>query len=300
MPTDLVGQQYATAEAELTSDGFTNITKATTPSTKPVNQVLSTTPIGGTAMKPDAKLVVTVSPGPPQVGVPNEQGQLQATALADLKAKGFQYKVVPQPSNTVATNTVISQNPQAGSTATQGSTVTLNVSTGPQMVAVPKVAATDPVSAADALFAAQLVPKEQSEASTSVPIGQVIGTSPSAGTSVKLGSTVLVFVSTGPNQETVPNINGETLQQAEAQLSVLGLKYTVNMQAVSTPAQNNTVITSSPIQGSTAAQGSTVVLVVGQYTAPTTTSTTTQTTTSTTTSTPTSSTTSSTTTTSAP
>ncbi|HWG73448.1 MAG TPA: Stk1 family PASTA domain-containing Ser/Thr kinase [Acidimicrobiales bacterium] len=273
VPTNLVGQPYNSARAELTRDGFTDVAKATRSSTQPVDQVLASTPTGGSQMKANGLLTLDVSGGPAQVGVPNEQGQPQAAAVADLTSKGFQDTVSTQPSPTVGQGIVISQTPPGGATAAQGSTVNLVVSSGPATVAVPSVANDDPTTADNALHAAGLNPTQKNQASSRVKGGLVIGTNPPAGTQVTPGSAVTVYVSTGPAQVTVPNVDGQTLQQAQAMLSAAGLTPSVTEQPVTDPSQNNQVLSSNPAQGTTVNQGSTVTLVVGQYTAPSTTTT---------------------------
>ena len=268
VPTNLVGQPYSTADAELTKDGFTDVAKAITPSTNPLNQVLRSAPSGGSRIKSDALLTLTVSGGPVQVGVPDETGQPQAVAIANLTAKGFMNTVTDQPSPTVAKGDVMSQSPAGGATAAQGSTVNLVVSSGPATVTVPSVANDNPTTADNALHAAGLNPTQKNQASTTVTAGAVIGTSPAAGTQVAPGSTVVVYVSTGPGQVTVPNVNGQPLQQAQSELGAAGLTSTVTMQPVTSAAQDNTVLSSTPTQGSTVNEGSSVALVVGSYTAP--------------------------------
>ena len=280
VPTNLVGQPYNSAHSELTRDGFTDVVKATKSSTSPVDQVLASTPTGGSRMKANALLTLDVSSGPAQVGVPNEQGQPQAAAVSDLTSKGFQSTVTTKPS-TVAQGTVINQTPPGGATAAQGSTVALVVSSGPATVAVPSVANDDPTTADNALHAAGLNPTQKNQASTGVKAGLVIGTNPPAGTQVTPGSAVTVYVSTGPAQVTVPNVDGQTLQQAQAMLAAAGLNPSVTAQPVTDPNQDNQVLSSNPSQGATVNQGSTVTLVVGQYTAPSTTTTAPQATTTT-------------------
>ena len=196
VPANLVGQPYGAAQSELSSDGFTNVTKATGtgPGTGPADRVLSTTPGPGSRVRSDTKVVLTVSPAPPQVGVPSEVNQSQAQATADLTAKGFQYKIVNQPSSTVPLGTVISQTPPAGATAPKGSTVTLVVSDTPQTVTVPSVTGDDPVAAANTLSAAMLGSQQRYEASGSTAAGTVIMTNPGAGTQVAVGTTVVVYV----------------------------------------------------------------------------------------------------------
>ncbi len=272
VPGDLIGKPYQAARSELAADGFTNVGERTVNSASPVDQVVGSTPPPRSKMKANGRLVLAVSQGPAQVGVPSEINKPQAAAVADLKANGFNPTVTNAPSPTVQLGRVINQSPSPGQTAPKGSTVTLTVSTGPATVTIPSVRGDDPVTAANALRNANLNPQEKTQYSADVPATEVIGTNPAAGTKVPPGSTVVVFVSRGAQQVTVPDVNGKPVSQAEAMLTNAGLSYTTTAQPVTDQAQDNVVQSSSPAQGSAVNQGSTVNLVVGQYTAPTTTS----------------------------
>jgi serine/threonine-protein kinase len=81
---------------------------------------------------------------------------------------------------------------------------------------------------------------------------------------VPKGSTVTLDVSKGPPQVTVPDVVGETSQQAVLALQNAGFQ--VNQQYVSTDAsQDNIVQSQSPAGGSTATKGQTVTIVIGQH-----------------------------------
>ncbi len=136
----------------------------TGPTSRPRGWSWARSPPAGTAIKSNAKLVLSVSSGPAQVSVPDETGKTQAAAVADLKSKGLVPVVSGQASSSVPQGSVISTNPSAGTTILQGNKVTLVVSTGVQSVTIPSVAGEDPVTAASKLTSAGLVP--QQEAST--------------------------------------------------------------------------------------------------------------------------------------
>jgi beta-lactam-binding protein with PASTA domain len=291
VPTDVVGKPYSAAHSELSRDGFTDIVEKKVASTQPASAVVSTSPPPGTTMKSDRPLVVDVSKGPVHVQVPKVTGRSKAAAEGLLEAKGFKYSIQNASSSAVSKGHVIKQSPAAGSTVNQGATVTLTVSTGPATVTIPNLQGEDPTTAAIKLSELGLQPQQQSQYSTSVSNGQVIGTSPPAGHAVAPGATVVVLVSKGPGQVTVPNVVNYSLPQAEAAIANAGLQYATTPRAVTNPNQDNVVLGESPQQGSTINQGTTVTLTVGQYTAPSTTTSTTTSTSTTSTSTTTTSTT---------
>jgi serine/threonine-protein kinase len=88
-----------------------------------------------------------------------------------------------------------------------------------------------------------------------VAAGDVISTTPASGASAPYGSAVTVAVSTGPPTVQVPNVNGDTVDQADSALSAVGLV----ASGVSGNPQNN-VVGTQPSIGSTVDTGSSVQL----------------------------------------
>ena len=107
-------------------------------------------------------------------------------------------------SGTVASGSVITGSPVAGTLVTLGSAVNLVVSTGPAQVAVPNVVGQTQAAATTAITGAGLVVGTVRTVRTpfigTVASGRVISESPVAGTLVALGSAVNLVVSTGPAQ----------------------------------------------------------------------------------------------------
>lgn len=266
VPADLVGESQANAQSQLASLGFTNV-RATPQTSKTVAQglVVSTNPGGGTAMKSDAPLTLYVSSGPAQAEVPDVTGLPKDQAAQQLQTKGFKVTSTLAYSAMVAAGQVISTDPAAGQKADQGSTVTMTVSSGQQPVTIPPVAGLSALAAGQKLGALNLNVSNQSQASTSVAQGLVIQTDPPSGQTVPVGSTVTVYISTGPPTATVPNLSGDTKSQAQSALSGAGLKGKFSPVAVNDPNQDGIVQTWNPSTGTTVAQGSTVQVSVGQF-----------------------------------
>jgi eukaryotic-like serine/threonine-protein kinase len=99
----------------------------------------------------------------------------------------------------------------------------------------------------------------KSIASTSTA-GTVVRTNPPPGTHVSKKAVVDLVISAGEAQVSVPEVVGDDLGTAEALLSNEGLNPKVKF--VSSPGQQNTVLSQSPLGGSTARKGSTVTLSV--------------------------------------
>jgi serine/threonine-protein kinase len=98
------------------------------------------------------------------------------------------------------------------------------------------------------------------ESSTSVAEGTVIRTDPGAGRPAERDSAVTVFVSSGPEQVTVPSVVGETQEDAVARLREDGLSPIVRERSSSEPV--DTVIEQTPEAGQEVDEGSSVTIFV--------------------------------------
>src|SRR5436853_1219655 len=139
---------------------------------------------------------------PPTVPVPNVVGQTQAAATSAISAAALTVGTVTQQSSTtVASGSVISESPAAGTSVASASAVNLVVSSGapaPTQVAVPNVVGQTEAAATSAISAAALtVGAVTQQSSTTVASGSVISQNPAAGADSASGSAVDLVVSTG-------------------------------------------------------------------------------------------------------
>lgn len=135
------------------------------------------------------------------------------------------------------------------------------------MVTIPSLTGQTPSAAGQVLGAHGLTVASQiDEPSATVPFGEVTRTSPTAGTSVPVGSSVTVYVSTGPQQVSVPNLGQDTKAEAQTALKAVGLVGNFTTQPVTDPTQDGLVISQNPAANATLAKGSTVNVVLGSFT----------------------------------
>src|SRR5438105_1957374 len=132
---NVVGQTQAAAASAITSAGLTRGAVAQQSSTTVASgSVISESPAAGTSVAKGSAVNLVVSsgaPAPTQVAVPNVVGQTQAAATNAITSAGLTAGTVAQQSSTtVASGSVISQNPAAGADSASGSAVDLVVSTG--------------------------------------------------------------------------------------------------------------------------------------------------------------------------
>jgi sugar lactone lactonase YvrE len=139
----------------------------------------------------------------------------------------------------------------------------------PVPVAVPNVVGHTQAAATTAITGAGLTVGTVSSANSStVPIGNVISSTPVAATLVNPGSAVNLVVSSGPQQVAVPNVVGDTQGAATTAITSAGLTVGVitNQSSATVPA--GTVISQTPAGGSSASAGTAVSLVLSSGTAP--------------------------------
>lgn len=196
--------------------------------------------------------------------VTSQIGEPAADAQVALQKLGFTVEMQRMPDNAVPAEHVISTLPGPNASAAKGSTVVLQVSTGPKIAAVPDVANRPEQEARDILtkagFTVAKDPKK--EASPTVKAGAVISTNPAVGTNTQQNQPIVLTVSTGPEQISVPDVTGTPRSQAEANLTGAGFKVTVN--EVDNPAAAGTVVGQDPKAGAKADKGSTITLTVSK------------------------------------
>jgi penicillin-binding protein 1A len=101
------------------------------------------------------------------------------------------------------------------------------------------------------------------------PAGTVVAQSPAGGSAAPLGSGVTINVSNGkgPKQAKVPDVVGDNVNGAQAILEALGFKVSIVYQTVDKKKDDGIVLSQSPAGGASKPVGSTVTIVVGQFSA---------------------------------
>jgi eukaryotic-like serine/threonine-protein kinase len=196
-----------------------------------------------------------------KVNVPRVQGKQVLAARTVLDRAGFQVKQVDVPSEQEF-GLVVDQDPSAGDEADKGSTITLTVSKGPGNVNVPSVEGLPLERAIKDLTKAHLKVNQDVEHSDTVKRGNAIRTVPREGTEVERGTRVRLFVSSGPEQVTVPDVTGLSRRSAEAQLDREGLEVAVEERESDQP--KGEVLSQDPVGGTRLGKGERVTITVSK------------------------------------
>jgi beta-lactam-binding protein with PASTA domain/subtilisin family serine protease len=207
--------------------------------------------------------ILSAGSGASSSTVPNVVNLTRAAATTAITNAGLAVGAITTASSTnVPVDSVITQNPTAGTQVAIGSVVALVVSSGPPLVAVPNVVAMTQADAATAITNAGLVVGAITNASsTTAPAGSVMSENPTAGTQVAIGSAVALVVSSGPFVA-VPNVVNMTQAAATTAIMNAGLAVGAITNASSTTVPAGSVISENPMAGTQVAVGSAVALMV--------------------------------------
>ncbi|HEY5154994.1 MAG TPA: Stk1 family PASTA domain-containing Ser/Thr kinase [Acidimicrobiales bacterium] len=178
--------------------------------------VVSQNPGPGESADKGSVVTITVSSGAGQKEVPDVTGKTRAQAKSLIEGAGFVYKETPQQDPTATKDTIISQTPGPKTQADQGADVTVVYSSGPATVEVPDVTGQSEATASANLVGAGFKVTSVDQSSTTVNTGKVISTNPDAGTQVAPGSTIKIFVSTGPPSTTSTSTTSTTKPPASS------------------------------------------------------------------------------------
>ncbi|MFI7017660.1 Stk1 family PASTA domain-containing Ser/Thr kinase [Streptomyces sp. NPDC050164] len=198
--------------------------------------------------------------------VPPLLAKTQAQAEDRLADAGLELgKVEHAYSDTVERGTVISSDPKAGTRIRGNDSVSLTISDGPENVRVPALEGRRLDKARSLLKEDGLEPGMVTrEFSEDVPKGSVISARPADGTKVRAGTAVALVVSKGSPVD-IPDVTGDDLADAKAELQDAGLKVKVATERVtSSEFDKGQVAKQSPGTGNQAAEGDTVTLTLSK------------------------------------
>jgi eukaryotic-like serine/threonine-protein kinase len=263
----VTGMQLSEARDRLDKAGFENVDVEREQSLAKRDQVLRQDPDPGEQAARDDAIVLVVSDGPGEVRIPEVTGFTRAQAIRELRRSDLRVNVSERPSDSVDPGLAIGTAPREGTSVDRRSTVRLLVSSGPAAIEVPNVVGLSLDSATrrlDDLGLGYRVTREESDQ----PEDEVIAQDPGGGTSLEPGGRVELTVAEPAEQVSVPFVTGLSESAALSALRAEGLKGSVRRRDVTDEAQDGIVVEQRPAAGSDVDSDSTVVLVVGRFTAP--------------------------------
>ncbi len=234
---------------------------------KPEGTVLEQFPLAGDEVDKGSTVTITVSLGPDTVEVPDVTEQRAKQARRSLEDAGLRVREVQRPSSSVRVGLAIGTEPSAGTELERDSRVTLVISSGAKQVEVPSVVGLQQDLAQRTLSDAGLIPNIEQRDSDE-PEGQVVAQDPAGGETARTRTTVTVFVSTGAGSAFVPNVVGQSKDQARADLRDAGLSVRIVKRTTSDPNEDDQVLEQSPTAGTRLRRGEVVTIFVGRFEEP--------------------------------
>lgn len=187
------------------------------------------------------------------------------TTISDIRTNYgeiFNFQTKEEYNSDYAEGVVIKQGTQEGASVEKGTTIILTVSRGPQMKYVPDVTNRTYEDAETELKKYGFIVNKITKPDDDVAKDSVISTDPAAGTEAPKGSTITVFVCSGPlvNQIQMVKVVGKSETEAKSELTSLGLEVVV--KEVNTAEDKGKVIAQSVKEGEFVEKGSTVEISV--------------------------------------
>ena len=269
VPT-VVGSTRERAIGQLEGQGFTYTVRTARHDTIGVGVVISQDPAGEARAPVGAVVELVISAGPEPIEMPRVIGLSRDRAEGMLEGLGLEVSTSLARNNEVPPGVVARQEPAPGADVNPGWSVQLVISEGPELFVLEELAGQQIADVIVLLGEAGMQVLVIEEPSPSHEVGVVIRTDPPGGTELPVGETITVYESTGPDLAVIPDLTGATPEEAEATLAGLGLVLEVaaSRAAVDTPELEGRIARQAPGPGEEFLRGETVLVVLGDYTAP--------------------------------
>ena len=193
---------------------------------------------------------LTAGPGR-RVSVPNIVGMSEDQAQLALEKQGLDWGTPTRAySDTVPAGSVVSCQPKVGQKVGLGQAVTAVISRGVETKTVPDVVGKTKDQASAVIKGAGLTLGDVTEQySASVDSGKVISSDPKAGKVIEHTAKISIVVSKGKEPATIPDVTGQSEDEAKKTLEDAGLKKGKISKDYSDSVAKGNVISSSPIAG---------------------------------------------------
>lgn len=197
------------------------------------------------------------------VEVPDTLGMTETEAVNLLQSLGLDVNVSYSCSNVYPAETVINQDPGAGTLVDVGGTVNIIVSTGLCPIIISNVVGMNEANAINVLRSAGFTGEITTsyECNDGVNAGVVISQDPIQGTSIAPDTNITLIISIGPCSVTVPNVIGMSKENAISIIQSLNLVDSV-LYSCSDTIPEGFVINQEPLAGVVVDIHSTVYIIV--------------------------------------
>ena len=227
---DLVGLDEAVALNEIAGNGWEVTTETERSDEEPdAGQVIRTIPAAGVDLAEGEPILLVVSEGPTLRTLPELNGLSFADAQTAVVELGLvvvpveQYDEVVLPGQVITWSVPSQPTLVAGAQVLPGTEVQIVSSLGPAPRTVPDLANLTVADAQNVVAPLALALAEGEQVfSDTVPAGAIVSQAPLPNEQVPKGATITVQVSKGPDVVTLPDLTGQTYDQAAATLQAAG------------------------------------------------------------------------------
>ncbi len=260
----------AQAYAAIVNDGLRERVTRSSSDTVPANHVINQNPPPGTTVEKNSLVEIVVSNGQPTIGLPSVVGYTYVDAERTLQSlpNGNVVVTIARRYDDAPKDSVIAQQPVAGTQIRRGSRVRLTVSNGPAPVTVPNFVGLT-TTAAQAEASRLGIDVDTSSRVAGLPADTVASQDVAAGTKVdknvlihlviNSGTVAAVAPVAGGASVTIPDVTGESYARAMQALIATGFTVTLRYAVQST--NNGTIVAQQPATGS-AAPGAPVAITL--------------------------------------
>ena len=199
------------------------------------------------------------------IEVPQLVGEKEAVANEMCEKKNLVMKVVSQKQSDKPVGTVLEQNIKAGEKVKKQTVIEVVVCSGAEEVEVPDVSGNTQDDAWKILKDKGFTDYEvQTEYSDEYDNGEVIRTTPEAGTTATVDTKIVIVVSKGAEKAEVPNLVGKTASEAKEALSAKGLTDGGSTEEYSNTVEEGKIIRQDVKAGKKVDSGTSVSYVVSK------------------------------------
>lgn len=199
------------------------------------------------------------------IEVPQLVGETQAVANEMCEKKNLVMKVVSQKQSDKPVGTVLEQSIKAGEKVKKQTVIEVVICSGAEEVEVPNVSGNTQDEAWKILKDKGFTDYEvQTEYSDEYDNGEVIRTTPEAGTTATVDTKIVIVVSKGAEKAEVPNLVGRTVSEAKEALSAKGLTDGGSTEEYSNTVEEGKIIRQDVKAGKKVDSGTSVSYVVSK------------------------------------
>jgi len=259
---DVTGQSASTASSNLKNVGFNVATAPVFSETVPNGTVVGTEPAAKSSAKQGSTVTLQVSKGQERYIIPSGlKGQdpndvtkiLQDLTLSVSKTVEIYHSKVP-------IGKVVNTDPVGGTKVKRNTPVILKISKGPAPVIIPPIAGQNVTVVTKKLQKLGLVVDIKDQIFDASPVGSILSSDPTPGSTLKKGETIHLTISKGPPPVQVPNVVGLDVEVAKNTLTNAG--FLVVVENYVPLVVLNQVYSQDPAGGSMATPGSTIILKI--------------------------------------